>query len=88
MTTDSDVEGARKANGFEPWPGANRGRPSPTTEDWVLNVLVPAKQIIATALTHLFGGTFRDSVLAMDTANVIIARLAEHDPPLTIERIQ
>lgn len=82
--SDIDHQGARTANGFEPWPGADQGRPSAAVADWLLNVLEPGKRI----MTAVMGEAGLPSSRAHDAASVIVARLAHHDPPLTIERIQ
>lgn len=87
MTTVSDIDhqNARTANGFEAWPGARNGQPSPEMEDWIINVLEAGKRIIAREFQMATAFSPDDS---RRFAAAVVANLAHHDPPLTIERIR
>lgn len=75
-------DAARDANGFALPPASGM---SPEDEDWVLNVYAEALRIIGECFQEATGmSTSRSGVFA----GMVIVRLAHHDPPLTVERLQ
>ena len=72
------------ANGFESWPGQDKGVPSPDVTDWVLNVHEPAVRV----LFGVFTEAGCSGLLAEHNARRCLALLMNLDPPLAVDYLK
>lgn len=80
----TDEQTARGANGFEPWPGADDGTMPPSMDIWMREVYEPALTILAASYIEATGRSQED---ADRFAAAVLARWAQHEPAIGVEKI-